>query len=207
MTQRVYCQDYFLTQRKIISSCIWNPSTMNREPGNRNKTANAPTFAVELSSQLKCNEKTPEIWTLRRRSHNTAKKFHAFLIVKVDNLVIRKAKFSLILPPHQKNLNETQSKKWAKNIEVKSLRTCSRCNHDGLCRLRTCSFCSSRVEQDSPAAPPGITWWLAQGHPGTEPSSDSKEWLWLDLCPWAVPWMNNRVQLTAVKKIHGFHQP
>lgn len=37
---------------------------MNREPGNRNKTANAPSFAVELASQLKYNEETPEKWTL-----------------------------------------------------------------------------------------------------------------------------------------------
>lgn len=105
MTQTVYCQDYFLTQRKIISGCIWNPPTMNREPGNKNKTANAPTFAVELSSQLKSNEKTPEIWTLTRRNHSIANKFCAYcLIVKTDNLV-RMVKFSLILPPHQKNQN------------------------------------------------------------------------------------------------------
>lgn len=85
MTQTVYCQDYFLTQRKIKSGCIWNPPTMNREPGNRNKTANAPTCAVELSSQLKYNEKIPEIWTLRRRNHNTAKKFCAYRLSNCQN--------------------------------------------------------------------------------------------------------------------------
>ena len=111
------------------------------------------------------------------------------LFVKTDNLVDRKVKFSLNLPPHQKTPNENQNKKQAKIIEGNSLNTSSHYNHDGICRLRVDFSHSSEYSRMHHLQ--SIIWWQSCGHPGTEPTSETKEFLWLDPCWWVVPWMNN----------------
>lgn len=122
------------------------------------------------------------------------------MLVKTDNLVDRKVKLSFIHPPHQKTPNETQNKKWAKNIEGNSPNARSHYNHDGLCRLRVDVSLSSRVQQGSAAPPPKYL--VAVVGP---PWNRAHQWDQRVALAGSVPMgcaldEQHSVQLTAVKK-------
>lgn len=130
------------------------------------------------------------------------------LLVTTDNLVDRKVKFSLILPSRQKNPNETQNKKWAKNIEGNPLNTWSHYKHNGLCRLRVGFSSSSRVQSDSTAPPPKYHLVTVVGPPWNRAHQWDQRVALTGSVPMGCALDEQRsVHLAAVKKKYGFHLP
>lgn len=154
---------------------------MNREPGNRSKTANCPNFAAELDSQWKYNKKKPEKHTVWGQETMTwlSNAVPILLLVKTDNLVDRKAKSSLILPPPfllsflpslpNKSTNQPTNPPKTQQMNPKaksepkpegnSLNSCSPYHHDGLRRLRADFSLKQNIGQHC------CSWWLSLGHP------------------------------------------